>query len=168
MNGTLETVEGRPALRFVRRLHHSPERVWRAITEPDELERWFVAAVDWKPEVGQTFESMDQTGEIIEADAPRAFAYSWGGEMLRFELRPDDGGCVLVFTHVFDDRALSAQHATGWDLHLDRLEATLDGRELSEAEIMEGFAELHERYAQHFGLDPEPGRRALAEHQSRS
>jgi uncharacterized protein YndB with AHSA1/START domain len=164
MNGSLETVEGRPALRFERRLDHSPERVWRAITEPDELRRWFVASVDWKPEVGQSFEAMEQTGEIVEAERPRVFAYTWGGDLLRFELTPDGSGCVLVFTHVFDDRALGAQHATGWDLHLDRLGATLDGREVSDVELMEGFAELHERYAEHFGLDPEVGRRALAEH----
>ena len=43
-DGTLETIDGRPALRFERRLAHSVERVWRAVTEPAELERWFVAA----------------------------------------------------------------------------------------------------------------------------
>ncbi|HEX8073920.1 MAG TPA: SRPBCC domain-containing protein [Thermoleophilaceae bacterium] len=41
MNGTLETIDGRPALRFERRLPHSVERVWRAITEPEELKAWF-------------------------------------------------------------------------------------------------------------------------------
>ncbi len=34
MNGTLQTIDGRPALRFERRLDHSIERVWRAVTEP--------------------------------------------------------------------------------------------------------------------------------------
>ena len=36
-HGTLETVDGRPALRFERRLPHSVERVWRAISEPAVL-----------------------------------------------------------------------------------------------------------------------------------
>jgi uncharacterized protein YndB with AHSA1/START domain len=43
MTGRLETVDDRPALRFERRLNHPVARVWRAVTEPDELERWFVA-----------------------------------------------------------------------------------------------------------------------------
>jgi uncharacterized protein YndB with AHSA1/START domain len=47
MDGTLETIDGRPAVRFERRLPHSVERVWRAVSEPAELERWFPAAADW-------------------------------------------------------------------------------------------------------------------------
>ena len=35
--GRQETFDGRPALRFERRLAHSQERVWRAISEPAEL-----------------------------------------------------------------------------------------------------------------------------------
>jgi hypothetical protein len=37
MTGTLETIDGRPALRFERRNSHSVERVWRALTDPSEL-----------------------------------------------------------------------------------------------------------------------------------
>ena len=57
IDGTLETIDGRPALRFERTLAHSVERVWRAISEPAELERWFPAAADWTPAVGETFEA---------------------------------------------------------------------------------------------------------------
>ena len=41
MTGTLESAENGYRLRFERRLDHSPERVWRAITEPEELAHWF-------------------------------------------------------------------------------------------------------------------------------
>lgn len=166
MNGSLETVDGRPALRFERHLDHSVERVWRAITEPGELAAWFVAAVEWKPEVGEAFEAMGQRGEITDLEPQRLFAYTWGGERLSFELRPDGDGCLIVFTHVFDDRAFGAQHATGWEIHLDRLDGHLAGEFVSEGEALEAFAELHERYAERFGLDPEVGRKALAEHHS--
>lgn len=37
MDGTLETVGGRPALRFERKLGHPIERVWRAISDATEL-----------------------------------------------------------------------------------------------------------------------------------
>jgi uncharacterized protein YndB with AHSA1/START domain len=162
MDGTLETIDGRPALRFERRLAHSVERVWRAITEPDELEAWFVARPEWKPEVGETFNAMEQDGEITEVEPPSLLAWNWGGELYRFELRADGDGSVLVFTHVFDERKYGAQHATGWDTHFAQLDALLAGDQLGEEEAMEAWAEIHERYAEKFGLDPEVGRRALA------
>ena len=48
-DGVLETIDGRPALRFLRQLPHSIERVWRAVSTPAELEQWFPAALEWGP-----------------------------------------------------------------------------------------------------------------------
>ena len=56
MTADLQTIEGRPALRFERYLPHSVERVWRAVSEPAEVRRWMPAAADWTPELGETFE----------------------------------------------------------------------------------------------------------------
>ena len=40
--GRLEQLEdGRWRLRFTRTLEHPPEKVWRAITEPEHLAHWF-------------------------------------------------------------------------------------------------------------------------------
>lgn len=166
MNGKLETIEGRPALRFERRLGHPIERVWRAITDPDELEAWFVARVDWTPEVGETFEAMDQSGEVTDVEPPTLLAWTWGGERFCFELSGGEDGCLLAFTHVFNERRFGAQHATGWEVHFRRLDALLAGTPLAEEEAMEEWAEQHERYAESFGLDPEVGRRALAAYRS--
>jgi uncharacterized protein YndB with AHSA1/START domain len=162
MMGSLETLDGRPAVRLERRLTHSVQRVWRAITDPTELARWFVAPVDWKPELGETWEAMGQTGEITELEAPRLLAWRWGKEEFRFELRPDGECCLLVFTHIFEDRALGAQHAAGWEAYLNRLDSHLAGGYLSEQEAHEVVPELHERYAERFELDPEVGRQTLA------
>jgi uncharacterized protein YndB with AHSA1/START domain len=163
MNGRLISVGDRPALRFDRHLDHSVERVWRAVTEPAELERWFVDAIEWKPEAGEVFETGDQAGEITELDPPRLIAWSFGGDGFSFELRPEGDGCLLVFTHVFDDRALGAQHASGWEAYFNRLDAHLAGGFLSEEDAHEPVPELHERYAERFGLDPEVGRRMFAD-----
>jgi uncharacterized protein YndB with AHSA1/START domain len=167
MNGTLETVDDRPALRFARHLDHSVERVWRAITEPEELRRWYPGVPKWDLEPGARFtnEQGQGGGQIIELDPPRLLAYSWGAERFRFELQPDGDGCLLVFTHVFDDRALGAQHAAGWEVYLNRLDAHLAGGFLSEEDAHEVAPDLHERYAESFGLDPEVGRRMFAAHQ---
>jgi uncharacterized protein YndB with AHSA1/START domain len=162
MNGTLETIDGRPALRFERRLAHPVERVWRAVTVPAELERWFPAAVGWKPEAGEEFESMGQTGRITELHEPQRIAWTFGEDRFRFELQPDADGCLLVFTHVFADRALGAQTAAGWETYLARLDEHLAGGFLSEERAHDPIAELHERYAERFGLDPGPGRRTIA------
>jgi hypothetical protein len=153
MNANLETVDNRPALRFERRFDHPVERVWRAITEPDELEQWFP--------VGGGFEA-------TETEPPRLLAGTWYGDELRFELRSDGDGCVLVFTHAFDERAKSARDAAGWESCFLRLDALLAGEPLSEADSLRTWPDVHERYAERFGVDPELGRQAFAEHHTES
>lgn len=164
MTGTLETVDGSPALRFERRLPYPVERVWRAVSEPAELVRWFVAAVDWTPAAGETFVSMEEPGEVTEVSPPHRLAWIWGGERFSFELEPDGDGCLLVFVHVFAERSLGAQHAAGWELHFGRLDAHLAGGFVPEEALLEQVTEVHERYAERFGLDPEVGRRSIAQH----
>jgi uncharacterized protein YndB with AHSA1/START domain len=149
MTGTLETIDGRPVLRFERRLPHFVERVWKALTEPGELAHWFPSG---EPMV------------VVESVPPRLLAATWYGDTLRFELRPDAEGCVLTFTHAFADRETAARSAAGWDRCFARLDALLAGVEMSEAASLEAWPDVHERYAQAFGVDPEIGRAAYAAH----
>jgi uncharacterized protein YndB with AHSA1/START domain len=163
VNGSLIDVDGRPALHFVRTLPHSVPRVWRAVTEPAELAQWFVSPVAWTPALGETYEAEGQQVEVTELDPPHAIAWSWGTERYRFELTEAGDGCTLRFTHVFDDRyGPAAQHAAGWETYLDRLDAVLAGRPMSEVAAHVPIAELHEEYAVAFGQDPAPGRRMIA------
>jgi len=164
MNGTLETIDSRPALRFQRRLPHSIERVWRAVSEPDELANWFVAAPDQAPTPGGTFVAAGVPGEFTEVDPPRLLTFSWGDdEFCRFELEADgDDTCVLTFTHRFSDRSVGAQHASGWETYFERLDVHLEGGSLSEKDAHAGVAEMHEHYAEKFGLDPRVGRRNMS------
>ena len=152
MNGRQETVDGRPALVFDRHLDHPLDRVWRAVTEPAELERWFVATAPWTPVLGETFEAAGQSGQITELEEPQLLAWTWGAELYRFELAATDSGCVLTFTHVFDPAlGPAAQHAAGWETYFNRLDAHLAGDHLSEQEAHEAFPELHRRYSEAFG-----------------
>lgn len=163
IDGTLETIDGRPALRIERRLAHSPQRVWRAVTEPAEMAQWFVAPVAWTPALGETFEGGGQRGEITALEEPALLRWTWGQERYAFELSPDGDGCRLVFTHVFDERyGPAAQHAAGWETYFDRLDAHLAGGHLDEEDAHGSIGELHERYAARFGQDPAPGRRMIA------
>jgi uncharacterized protein YndB with AHSA1/START domain len=156
MSGRQITVDGRPALRFERRLHHPIERVWRAITEPAELAQWFVAPATWKPELGETFEAAGERGEITELEAPSVLAWTWSVESYRFELRAEGDGCVLSFTHVFNEGfGPGWQHAAGWEAYFNRLDAHLDGGFLSEMDAHEVVSELIDLYRGRFAARPQ-------------
>ena len=143
MNVTQQIVDGRPALRVERRYNPSVERVWRAVTEPQELARWFVAEAQWTPALGEEFPG----GRVTELEAPHRFAWIWGDQFFAFDLNADGDGCLLVFTHVFDPNAGPPwQHAAGWETYFDRLEAHLGGGFLSEEDAHAGIDELIERY----------------------
>src|SRR3954447_23807454 len=143
-HGTLATVDGRPALRFERRLNHPIERVWRAISEPAELARWFVVAdVDWTPAEGEAVPE----GVVTAVQPPHRLEWTYQRQRFTFELSADGEATRLTFTHVFDPEAGPPwQHAAGWDGYFDRLEAHLDGGFLSEEDAHRGFAERQERY----------------------
>ncbi|AOT05634.1 hypothetical protein ASPU41_15865 [Arthrobacter sp. U41] len=162
IHGTLETIEGRPALRFERSLTHPVDRVWRAVSVPAELGSWFPAVVEWTPAVGETFDASGATLEVTEVDPPRRLAWIYAGQPQSFELVAEAGGCRLIFTHVLDDHVLAAQTATGWEIYLSRLDPHLGGEHLSEEVAHEQWAEIHERYAALFGVDPTPGRQFAA------
>jgi uncharacterized protein YndB with AHSA1/START domain len=147
MSVTQQIVDGRPALRVERRLDHSVERVWRAITEPAELARWFVAEAQWTPALGEEFPG----GEITELDRPRRFAWVHGGQHFAYDLTADGDGCRLVFTHVFDpDAGPPWQHAAGWETYFDRLDAHLAGGYLSEADAHAGIDARMAAYRESF------------------
>lgn len=158
MDGKVETIEGRPALLFERRLAHPVERVWRAMSDSAELSRWFVGPVPWTPDSGEVFEVQGQSGEITELEPPHVLAWTWGGQEFRFEISEASGTCVLAFTHVFPDRELGAQHAAGWEACFARLDAHLAGRALSEKGAHEGVTELDATYAEAFAADPDHSR----------
>jgi uncharacterized protein YndB with AHSA1/START domain len=144
-----DDADGGPQLRLARRYRHPVERVWRAISEPDELAQWFPAVAPM---------------EVVERIAPRLLVATWFGDALRFELRAEGAGCLLVFTHAFGDRDTSARTAAGWDRCYARLDALLAGQPMSETASLELWPVVHERYAERFGVDPEIGRRAFAAH----
>lgn len=149
--GTQIVLNGRDALRFERRLPHSVERVWRAVTEPAELERWFVAVVPWGPAEGETFEAAGQPGRVVTVRPPRLLEWEWSIERYAFELSPDGDGTLLVFTHVFNpEYGPGFQHAAGWEAYFNRLDAHLAGGFLSEADAHAEIEALKERYREAF------------------
>jgi uncharacterized protein YndB with AHSA1/START domain len=149
--------DGRAALRMERRLAHPPEKVWRALTDPAHLSRWFPAEprMDLRPGGKIRFvfrhgEGEDLDGEITEFDEPRVLAFTWGEDHLRWELLPESLGTLLILTHTFSDRPGAASFAAGWDTCVAAIDPALDGRPAPEAGDTKV---LHEKYVAAFGLD---------------
>jgi uncharacterized protein YndB with AHSA1/START domain len=155
MDGTLGTVDGRPTLRFERRLRHPVAKVWRAITDPAELPAWFPWQVRIDARVGGRIAFTHPEGAatapdavITELEPPHVFAYTWNDADLRFELTAEGDGCVLVFTHTFGERPPAAKFAAGWHVSLDALESVLAGESVASGD----WPALHTRYVAAFGL----------------
>jgi uncharacterized protein YndB with AHSA1/START domain len=158
VNETLRSVDGRSTLRVERRLDHPPTKVWRAVTDPDHLARWFPFTVQLDPGTGGeiSFFAPDRpdvaasSGTVTAYEPPWVFAFTWGDDLLHFDLSPEASGCLLIFTHTFDDRAGAASFAAGWEVCLDALTSDLAGEPV---DVAAPTAELHERYVRTFGLD---------------
>ena len=156
-HGAYTTDDGRPAVRFVRRLAHPVDRVWRSITDPGELRHWFPAAVELELRVGAPIrfvhpDGQVDTGELRELDPPRRLAFLWGGDLLRLELEPDGDGTRLTFVHVLagEGADAAARTAAGWHLCLAALDRALAG-EAGDAPAGPSPA-WHERYAEYVAL----------------
>ena len=153
--GTFESIDGKAAVRFERFYPHPVERVWRAVTEPEELAHWFPNTVEVDLREGGrmhfTFpdgEMEPMEGRVTELDPPRRFAFLWGEEHLRIELEPDGEGCRLRFTHVLSSREQAARDGAGWHVCLDQLERLLSGAggEAPGTGATSEWSELYEEY----------------------
>ena len=157
MNGTLHAGEGRFVLRFERRLAHPLEKVWAALTDPAELGHWFPQDVEADLRPGGTMRFTFRgagappfDGEVLVYDPPRVFAYRWGPDVLRWELRPDGSGCTLTFTDTIEAQGKAARDGAGWHVCLEALAARLDGAEPPAASR---WTQVHPGYVARFGPD---------------
>ncbi len=126
------TIEGdRPTIRLERHLVDPPTTVWAALTEREQLRRWFPCDVvveggEWIVGQSLTFqfppEVIDLTlhGVVLDVVETQRLAFTWGDEVLRFELSPEGSGTRLVLFNELD-RPHAARNAAGWDDCLDQL-----------------------------------------------
>lgn len=143
-DATITRIGERTQLRYMRRLRHSVDKVWTAITDPVHLIAWWGAAdVDLVPGGKFSVEWLNTDehgnrppeptilhGVITELDPPRVLEID--GDVhgtLRFELRAADNGTVLTFSSTLEiPEEFLFKHAAGWHAHLEFLAEALDGR----------------------------------------
>jgi uncharacterized protein YndB with AHSA1/START domain len=135
MYGTLEHLaDGRWQLQFMRTLPHSPEKVWRAITEPEHLEHWFPTTIEGERADGAKLRFAHRDGlidpfdgEMLAYEPQSAIEFRWGTDIIRIELRPEGQGTVLTLLDTLDERGKAARDAAGWHVCLDGLADHLRG-----------------------------------------
>jgi uncharacterized protein YndB with AHSA1/START domain len=129
------------------------ERVWSAITDPTQIERWFSPGTSWKLTAleigGRLFTPDPETGDetnvqVIQlVDAPQRFithalpATPGAGEVTAYLLQEEHDGTRLTITNsgyelLSGDERWSAmeQNAFGYGMMLENLRAYIESRDL--------------------------------------
>jgi len=119
----------------------SPERVFQALTEKADLERWFVqkAEIDLRPGGAIRLEwspEAVESGTILAVEPHHRLSYNWVAleptpTTLIFELIPENGGTRLQLHHteigegeVWDNYYTALD--SGWNTHFKNLTALLE------------------------------------------
>ena len=167
MMGTLEEADGRWRLRFTRPLAHPPEKVWRAITEPEHLRAWFPQRItgDWVVGGTLTFSDADGRGpdfdgQVLAYVPPSLLEFRWGPDLIRLEVEPAAGGSTLTLLDTIGELGKAARDSAGWHVCLDNLGADLDGQ--PPAPAGDRWLAVHSGYVESFGpeaatMGPPPG-----------
>ncbi len=148
---------------LVRQLRHSPETVWRALTDPAQLREW--SPFDADRDLGQAGTTVKLTTvgapgphvtetTITRADAPRLLEYNWGGGEMRWQLEPVGGGTRMTLWANIDRRYIS-MGAAGWHICLDVMDRLLSGAPIGRMAgpatmKVEGFQRLVGEYTKQF------------------
>jgi uncharacterized protein YndB with AHSA1/START domain len=122
----------------------TPERAFRALTDADELARWFVSSAESDPRTGGdyalTFEFEDESqnhtyaGQYDEVTPGQLVRYPWNGAFgdttVEFSVRPSGDGADVRLVHsgwTEEAAASRERHEEGWRFLLDNLELYLTG-----------------------------------------
>lgn len=153
-------------LTVVRTMHHAPEKVWAALTDPAQLQQWAPFDVDTNMGLTGTKVKLTTVGApqapvtettIKRAEKPKLLEYTWGDQSLRWELEPVAEGTRLTLWHNINRQFIS-MGAAGWQICLDVLDASLGdsplGRMVGPSMMgNEGWQRLNAEYAKQFGIE---------------
>lgn len=137
IEGQLAQVNGRVTATLVRALDHSPEAVWRMLTDSVCLAQWLAPGVLEAKPGGRVQLDFGNSGtpidcEITACEPNRLLAYSWSAgdapeRPLEWRLEPEGEGTRLTLTLLLPDDELVPIACAGWDAHMEMLMAALEG-----------------------------------------
>jgi uncharacterized protein YndB with AHSA1/START domain len=144
----------------------TPEKVWRALTDPAHLREWAPFEADGSMGTVGTAVKLTTVGAptphvsettVTRADAPKLLEYNWGGNDIRWELEALGGGTRLTLWHSIDRRFIS-MGAAGWHICFDVLDHVLSGTPIGrivgpEAMKFGGWQRLSAEYAKQFAVE---------------
>lgn len=151
---------------FVRQLKHPPGKVWLALTDPTHLSDW--APFDVDRDLGSTGAAkLTLVGvtpppqpieiEVRQAEAPRLLEYTWGNDVVRWELEATESGTRLTLRQSVDEATWAPKTAAGWHIGLDVAERALAGHPIGRIVAAEarrfGWERLNDDYARLFGVE---------------
>ncbi|MBS1494148.1 MAG: SRPBCC domain-containing protein [Bacteroidetes bacterium] len=117
-------------------------KVWKALTEKEQIDQWFMPPENFKPEIGNTFKmtgskdgvSYPHTCTITEIIPEKILAYTWsisaidGETLVTWELQEMNSGTKLTLTHSnwdkvkFNTTAISTNdYINGWNHFTNKL-----------------------------------------------
>lgn len=123
-------------VKFERRSKHSASRLWRAITDPDEVQAWMGAPATIDLHVGgDYFVDFHGNGEdgldgiLVRIERERKLGYVWGWSYAEWEIADTEDGCRYTFVqNGLADRGEDEEGLpAGWHEFFDRLDDHLDG-----------------------------------------
>lgn len=118
-----------------REIPHPPEKIWRALTQPQLIEEWLMKT-NFKPEVGHRFDFRADWGsvdcQVVTVEPNRTLSYTWGAHGLEsivtWTLSPTGAGTHLRMEQVGfrpDQKQAYAGAKFGWARFLENLEQVL-------------------------------------------
>ena len=119
-----------------REIPHSPEKIWRALTQPELIEEWLMKN-DFKPVVDHRFNFRADWGsvdcQVMEVEPNKTLSYTWGafglGSVVTWTLTPSGKGTHLRMEQSgFRPDQQQAYHGAkaGWPRFLASLEQVLE------------------------------------------
>lgn len=118
-----------------------PARVFRALTDPKDLVRWFVSKAEIDLRKGGNFTFvMDGTTEehkILKVVKNKLISYTWPtshgptargvGSVVTFSLRPKSGGTVVTLRHQgFKRGRMYTSYSAGWIVFMINLKSWVE------------------------------------------
>jgi uncharacterized protein YndB with AHSA1/START domain len=125
----LQRAGERPVLRFERHLRRPIADVWHAVTDPEAMRSWFPTRLvidEWRVGAAMSHEfeggsPAPLSGSVLEWEPQHRVAFTWGTDVITFELHADGDGTTFVLTDELG-ASIAARNAAGWEVCLQRLE----------------------------------------------